>query len=154
MSRTRWFFVAFLLVGLLGISAGIWTNALDTEPGTRVSIVWPGAASFSMGGERTLEISPDLVRQKVQAEIIGIRAESKQTFIVRREQRSLELLVIAGNRAIQRGDLHFVLLDKAGDEFSSGLVRLENDIAPHTKAKCVIADMAVQEAAVVRIVRH
>ncbi len=153
MRQCRWI-CAGLAVFLLIIGGTVWVVALNSEPGTRVSIVWPGRASnFSMGGNRQLELAPELVQQKVAAEIIAMRGETKQTFILRREKRILELQITAGDRAIQPGDLRYVLLDVAGNEIGSGPVQQENAIAPNASAKCTIADFAVQEAWTVRILR-
>ena len=153
MSRNRWLIVAFFVVVLLGISAALWKAAFTAEPGTRVSIVWPGGgASFAMGGARQLDLGPELVQQRVKAEIIAVRGESRQTFIIRREQLKLEIEITTGDRAIQPGDLHYELHDIAGEKISAGHVHHEKEIAPNTKGKCIIADVAVQDATKVRIV--
>ena len=156
MTRNRWLFAALIIVVLLGIGVGIiiWTMESNDDPGTRISIAWPGvSAAYARAGTRTIELGPELVRDSVTVDIGAVSMEMEQNFVIRREKRSLNVLITAGNRTIQPGDLRYTLLDKAGEAISSGRVRHDNEITPRMQAKCLIADLAVDDAVKVRIVR-
>ncbi len=156
MTRNRWLFAALIIFVLLGIGVGIliWTMERNDDLGTRFSIAWPGAsAAYARAGTRTIELGPELAQDKVTAEVGAVSMEMEQNFVIRREKRSLGVLITAGNRTIQPDDLHYTLFDKAGEAISSGRVRHDNEITPRMQAKCLIADLAVDDAVKVRIVR-
>jgi hypothetical protein len=145
--RPRWLrlLIPALLLGV-AVALAAWVVLAGNEPGTRTRIVWPGSASASSGGGRTLTLAPELIADQVTGRLGAMLVSSNQTFFICHEVCKHEIVITAGPRPLPSATLRYALFDADGNQISAGDLHPATELAANQEATFIIGDFALEQA--------